>query len=454
MSRKNQLVPISPMLLAICLYRFFLDWSYFGVITKKYAYTGFVDNRESGLLLPSWLILIFSFAFVRKVFYSKSERASELIFSALYLFSFVPFTTLVYAGLFNTKFIIANCVYWFVLAYAEQIVMKQANKRLPVLRLGEMRIDDTFVITFGLLSMFLVLFISARYTHFRLNFNLARVYDLRSEARAYSIPRIVRYLFAWTRAVNPILLGYCLIKRKPWLATLYFFTQMLSFGIDGLKSTFFMPFLIVTAMVFFKNKSSHKIKLYLTLGITALTAASVLEYYLFDRYWISGVILRRVLFVPANLCSCYFDFFQTHTPDYFRSSFLRWLGFSSPYTENVPAIGYLIGAEYFGDINRNCNNGLISDAVTNLGMPGLVLMPILVMYVVHLFERSTIHVDQRLSTVVAIYIAYLIINSFLATALFTHGIILMIILFSMMDPMETPQNKPTDMDMEFYVGEE
>lgn len=438
MSNKYRSFSLSSVILTICLYRVLLDWSYFGVISKKYAYTGFADNRELGFLPLSWLILAFSFAFVRKIFYSKRERASELIVSALYLFSFVPFTTLVYAGLFEAKYIIANCVYWFVLIWAERIVMKQVNKRLPVLRLGALRINDTFVIAFGLLSMLLVLFISARYTHFRLNFNLTRVYDLRTEARTYRIPRIVRYLFAWTRAVNPILLGYCLIKRKPWLAALYFLTQMLSFGIDGLKSTFFMPLLIVPVVLFYKNRSMHKMKLYLALGLTALTAASVLEYYLFGRYWISGTILRRVFFVPANLGSCYFDFFQTHTPDYFRSSFLRWLGFSSPYTENVPAIGYLIGANYFGSINMNCNNGLISDAVTNLGMPGLILMPILVVYVVHLFERSTVFVDQRLSTVEAIYIAYLITNSFLATSLFTHGIILMIILFSMMDPEENP----------------
>lgn len=438
MNKKTWIISRSHEIFIICLYRAFLDWCYFGVITKKYAYTGFVDNRNYSTLVLSWLILTLSFFFVWKIFNSRSGRNSELIVSALYLFSFVPFTTLVYAGLMSKEYILANCMYWFVLICSERIAMKLPLKRLPVIKLGSLRIDDTFVIVFGLLSMLLVLYISARYTHFRLNLSLSRVYDLRIEARTYKIPRIVRYLFAWTRAINPILLGYCLIKRKPWLAALYLFTQMLSFGIDGLKSTFFMPFLIIIIILFYRSASVHRIKLHLALGLVALTAISVLEYILLNSYWISGTILRRVLFVPANLGSCYFDFFQTHTPDFFRSSFLRWFGISSPYTENIPAIGYLIGSIYFGSINMNCNNGLISDAITNMGMLGLILMPIMVVYVIHLFERSTILIDKRLSAVIAVYIAYLLTNSFLATALLTHGVLLMIILFSMMDPFEYP----------------
>lgn len=417
-------------------YRLLLDYGYFHVIARRYAYNGFHDNRTELGLMISWVVLLLSYAVVRSVLQSKDNRDSVLIVSLLYLLSFVPFTTCIYAGILDSGYIVSNCVYWLVLLFGEIISLSVPVRRLPHLRIGRVSINDKFVWIAGWLSMLLVVFISGRYAHFRLSFNLFSVYDIRLEARDYHFPRIISYMFAWTRAINPILFAYSLLKRNRGMGILFFLTQMLSFGIDGLKSTFFMPFLVLVVMVLYNRISARKFKFYLLCGLTALTIIAVLEYALLRSHLVIELIIRRVMFVPNYLSNCYYDFFQNNVPDYFRSSFLRFFGFQSPYTTDSRGITYIIGQLYFNRASMNCNNGLVSDALTNLGKPGLVLMPIILVLVLRLFDRSTMHLDKRISAASTLYLANTMINTFLMPVLLTHGMLVLILLFSMIDEEE------------------
>lgn len=420
----------------VCAFRLLLDYGYFHVIARRYAYYGFHDNRSGLGLALSWLVLLASYAVARKALQTQDDRDSVLIVSLLYLLSFVPFTSCIYAGILDSAYIVSNCVYWLVLLLGEIISLSVPVRRLPHLRIGRVVVNDKFVWIAGWLSMLLVVFISGRYAHFRLNFNMFSVYDIRLEARDYHFPRIISYMFAWTRAINPVLFAYSLLKRNRGMGTLFFLTQMLSFGIDGLKSTFFMPFLVLMIVLSYNRISARKFKFYLLCGLTALTLIAVLEYVVLRSHLVIELIIRRVMFVPNYLSKCYYDFFQNNVPDYFRSSFLRFFGFQSPYTTDSRGVTYLIGQLYFNRPSMNCNNGLVSDAITNLGKPGLVLMPIILVLVLRLFDRSSTHLDNRLSAATALYLSYVILSTFLMTVLLTHGMLVLILLLSMMDQKE------------------
>ena len=419
----------------ICIYRILLDIGYYSAITKKYAYTGFQDNRNSILLILSWVVLLCSYIIVKRILTSTDNRTSVLIITILYLINFVPFTSCVYAGLYDTGYIIANCVYWSVLILAQYVSLHVKEEQLPKMKLGVYAFDERVAWALGICSLLLVLFISGRYAHFRLNFNLFSVYDIRYEARTYKFPTIISYLFAWTRAINPVLLAYSLLKKKRWMAIMFFLTQMLSFGIDGLKSTFFMPFLVLLVVFFYNKISPQKLKLYFTGGVTFFALVSVLEHIVFHSSMLLEIIVRRVMYVPNYLGYCYYDFFQSNVPDYFRGSFLRHFGFSSPYAEKG-GISFAIGLQYFKRTAANCNTGLIADAMTNLGMMGLIIMPVLLILILRLFDRSTINLDKRLSIATTLYFSNLLMNSFLLTVLLTHGMIVLIVMLSIINSNE------------------
>lgn len=417
----------------IALYRFFLDTAYFNILVPIFSYSGYGDYSSNDSLLLSWLLLFSFYLIGWRIFFSKSENASCMILYILSLMAFVPFTTCVYAGILTTDLIIFFCLYWLVLLFSQSLLLKLPITRFSRLKMGYFTINDRVVKLIGILSLVLVFLISFVYTGLRLNFDLSDVYVLRLEARLFQMPLILTYLFSCTKAINPALMAYSLIKKRYFVAFLFFFTQMLSFGIDGMKATFFMPFVVLAIVFLLKEKySTIKIMNLLLWGFTLVIVVSLAEFYLFNTYSLPSLFVRRFLFVPRHLDYCYFDFFQQNEPDFFRSSFLRHFGFVSPYA--YQGITFIIGALYFNQPYMNCNNGFFSDAITNLGLYGIVVMPLILVIILRIFDKSVLHLDRRM-TLAPIILAALGINStFIFTELLTHGLFFLMLLFSFMEP--------------------
>ncbi len=417
--------------LYVLAYRLFLDLVYIFVISPRFSYSGLIYKSSVLNSIISWFTLLIFYIAIRSVLIYNGDRISFSIVSILFFVSFIPFTTCISVGLVNWGFIIFNSVYWFVLIIGMILIKSIPVKPFARFSFSKIKIDKRFITLVGIASLLLVLYISWRYTHFRLNFSLYDVYDLRMEARTYSFPRIVAYLFSWTLAINPILFGLCLIKKDWFMASIYFIVQMLSFGVDGLKSTFFMPFIVALCIYFFKSNDIIKLKKIIILCLTILAILGLLEAVIHKSTYLSDIGIRRMLFIPNQLGEYYFDFFSKNEPDLFRSSFLRYIGIQSPYTtDGFKGFTYIIGWQYFGKSTMNCNNGLSSDAMANFGIFGCVIMPILLIISLHLFDRSTINVNKKLSIISGIYIAYILLSTTLTTVLLTHGLLLLMLLMS------------------------
>lgn len=430
-SLKNTLVYFA----GVIVYRIFLDAIYFTILVPLYSYMGFNDYSTNEKLVLSWLLLFLFYVAGRGIFYSKANVASCMVLYILSLLAFVPFTTCVYAGILQSDLIVMFCLYWIVLLFLQKLLLKMPVSRFPKLKISNHVLDDRVVRTIGILSILLVLSISFVYTGFRLHFNLMDVYGLRLEARAFGMPTILAYLFSWTKAVNPILMAYCLVRKKYAVAFLFFFSQLVSFGIDGAKHTFFMSFVVLFIVLFLKEKFTMvKIKNVILYGFVTLAIVSYAEYLMFNTCTISSIFINRMLFVPRYLDYCYFDFFLDNEPDYFRSSFLRHLGFVSPYNEWGRGITFIIGAQYFNSPAMNCNNGFFSDAITNLGAYGMFIMPVLLVVVLRFFDKCTLNLNRRIVFTPIIYFALLLNGSFLFSGLLTHGILALMLLFSLMKP--------------------
>ena len=396
------------MILFIFLYRCALDIVYCSYVSKIFGYTGLRYVFGYLRLFISWILLLFVIPAIVKL--TERSRYSDVITLYLIYLAYIPYTTM--AGFFpySYHFIAANTVYWmtlllFILHFPStqhKYLIKTENNDL-VLTI----IEGVFAIV--------ILYISWRYTGFRFTISLSDVYSFREEAKNSSIPILFRYLFAASKAVNPVLLAYSLDRKKIGNAALIILIQILSFSFNGSKAVLFSTLLAVLLFFFYSESQLKKLPMYLT----ALCVSAGLERELFNTFFLISYFVRRVLFLPNLLNSYYYDFFTQNTPDFFRQSFLRLLGFDSPY----PDIDHMIGNMYFNKSAMGANSGLISDAITNMGYVGIVIMPIILSLFLRFMDSLAFGIKKRIYISTAITSSFILISSFLPTALLTHGLL-------------------------------
>ncbi len=405
----------------LLLLRIFLDFCYYNVLVKNFWYNGYIDESSASNILISWVLLLYFSFPIKKLFYSEKTSFSNVTLYILSIISILPFTTLVSSGVLYRNFIFGFIIYWTLIFFVYFFMLKIPIKKKKIV-FGNVEINDKLTWIFGIISIFTVLYISYKYTNFRFNFNLANVYELRSAAKVNYLSGITGYIFMASRIINVLFFAYNMSRKKYFAAAIFFVAQLLSFGIDGLKTTLFIT-ILVFIMYLISNKKMitnyffNNIVLY---GLTVISLLGFLENKIFNSFKIIHLVIRRVLFDPIYLNFCYFDFFSKNTPDYFKGSFLKLLGFSSKYNN----LGNIIGNVYFGRAYENCNNGLIADAITNMGYIGLFIMPIIIILLLRWLDYCTDNVDKRIVVSISMFVSILLSNTFLLPALITHGILI------------------------------
>ena len=134
------------------------------------------------------------------------------------------------------------------------------------------------------------------------------------------------------------------------------------------------------------------------------------------------------MFLPALITEYYVDFFSTNSPDFFRQGMLRRIGFESIYDREI---SYMIGAVYSID-GINFNSGLLSDAVSNLGIVGVFVMPVVFAIFLKIFDRCAEGLDTKVIFTASIVVAWFALSSTLTTMLFTHGVFILMIFLRLM----------------------
>jgi hypothetical protein len=313
---------------------------------------------------------------------------------------------------FSTTYIIANTVYWVVLFLACRYFPETSSYyQIKTKR------NDLLLQFIGIGLSLVVIFISWRYTGFRFTINLTDVYMYRAEARLASMPSVLSYLFGATKTIMPVLLVYSLSRKKYFYAAYYFVIQILSFSINGSKTVLFSTILAIVFYFIYNHEYLKKIP-YLMTGISVL---ALVETAVPGTFFILNYITRRVFFLPNRIGALFFDYFTKNEPDYYRGSFLRLFGFKSPYGD----INHTIGEVYFNKSEMSANNGLISDAITNLGIAGIVIMPIILVLVLRFLDKCAYGIDKKIYISTAVIFAIIILSSFLPTVLLTHGLLLL-----------------------------
>ncbi|MCL2637205.1 MAG: oligosaccharide repeat unit polymerase [Oscillospiraceae bacterium] len=367
-------------------------------------------------MLSLVILIFFSICFLKTVRFTK-YYLSDTIILLLFLVSFIPGTSLFAFINFPVKMIVLWVLY-FLMLFMYNHITPHFTFNFPQALLKR-TLTYLIIVYFSLV----IIYIWTRFANFRIIYNILEVYDFRAETAEYDLPSILLYSFSISRVVLPSIMIYLLYFKKRFLAIWVIILMFMLFWIDGSKSVFFTIFISIAGYFFYSNKLN---KLFAwALGLAAFIAT--IEFYLLNTFRISGIFIRRVLYLPNLLHFYYYDFFSENEFDYFRAGVLRRIGFNSPYSElGVP---HTIGLEYFNNPATGANNGLFSDAYFNLGWLGMIIMPLMIVIAFRILESACRNINPKLLAAVIVTTVITFISTSFFTIMLSHGFIAICIIF-------------------------
>lgn len=385
----------------ICL-RILVDYTYIREIVPYYSYAGFNYIYNAHNVNLSWVILLGSIIVISPLL-GKIGQSSSQAAIILYLIRFVPFTSMLANKGFNFDFVFAYICFWvcfFISLYS-----------MPSVKVRYFHFKShAFIYSVLIILTVTVIYISGVYAHFRLNFNLLNVYDLREESRHFKLPLILQYLWPAAGNVLPIIMVYYLSQKKRFLYLSIGFIILLNFSINGLKSVLFKMFICL--WLSFINP--YKIYKWIVIGCPLLCLLIIVVDNLLQSNLLANIITRRVFFIPTLLDSLYYDFINNTHPVFFNS-------------ESSSKIAFEIGNISFNKDGMRCNNGLFSDAYMNLGLFGCFVFPMLYTYIFKYCDAAFKYVKPAISVFATLLICTTLGSSILTTSLLTHGLFLLIL---------------------------
>lgn len=398
----------------ICLYKIFVDIIYVFCIGKMAEFGVVISVLDiiSGYLF----VILFSFILCH---FSKTEIASNIILTVIYMIYFIPITT--YCGWGPGS----SGLQFFMILFA--IIISVLQIKLPVYTIiiaNEERKERILSVGFYLLFItvsILTVYIWAHYTDFRIITNLNDVYIYRVEAQKYSMPGWMVYLQSLSKILIPILILIAFVRKKIVFALFGLFLLILNFSYAGHKSVFFMGIIILVGYLLWRKG----MMCFFLPGGCIIGLVGLIEYIFTDHQYVISYFFRRQGYVLAQLSDYYYRFFENNPTDIFRSTFLGKLGFDSPYSIPIP---YVIGNNYSTQ-TVSCNNGLLADVWSHLGVIGIIIIPVILIVCLRLFDAVTDGISMRYVVGMAVYYAVVFSNTTWSTVLLTHGFLIMCLAF-------------------------
>jgi hypothetical protein len=399
--------------LLILFYKLSLDLVYLKTIGPFYDYVGMVLDFSMYKYIFSTILVLIAIPAIVKCYENGSISSTTILL--LNLMYFIPGATLfAFAGLPDRYFLFFG-LYWFLLFFWNFAIsapsirgMNDTSRRL----LFWMTMVSIILLSLG---------ITALYGQFRLQINLADVYQLRFAQREMNLPTFVSYFQPIAATLVPLMMVYCFVNKKYLWGAGLLAIQLLSFGFGGNKSTLFYAGVGLLAYFFYSQRRI----VWLPAGFIALNLMALAELSLMHFSYLSAYIQNRVLFIPNLLSWQYFNFFEKNELLLLRDSILRRIGLESPYPLQTP---FLIGDLYYKDPSMNANNGLCGDAYSNFGWAGLLFYPFAIAVILKLFDSLSFHLDKRIVLTAAVIFTIGLTNISFFSLLLTNGLIFALLL--------------------------
>jgi hypothetical protein len=388
---------------------------YLESIVTSYGYYGFSSVPVNAVVsLTNWIVYLLCSAVMTTLI--EKNRVSSWIITLLFCLSYIP--CLVYFEESGAPFMyfVQLHIYWLLL-----IILL---KRLPRVSLSLSRNDVTqeflgrraFVgeIIVAALALY-VCMIKYRYNGLYIHFDVVEVYALRLEAADKNLGFGSHYFISWACLAFTIRGVLAFSNRQFFILALMFFLQVVIFSIAAHKFYLFALPVALMASAFYREGMLNWVPL--------LMAASLLAFeYLnsvFGIFYFTFMLPFRNMFLPALITGNFYDFFESHPPDFLTQSVLGRLGFVSDYTLPIP---YLIDAAYHGS-GGSANTGLSADAISNFGFLGVLIYPILFAFSLILLDSASREIKFKNNLGIIIFFTIGFLNMAFFTALLTGGVL-------------------------------
>ena len=395
------------ILLTLVLF-FYLEYLYKNFVYRYYDYTGYTYHFDGLKYLIGKILLLAGFYLVWKV--PKDDLVFPVLFFVL-LFYFVP--NIIMYEFAGGAFVIVTGILLFI-AFIR--FFSAVSLRMP-----RSSISDTARFYLLLILALVMLFPFFLAYGFSINwkvFLLQDIYAVRLAARVKST-MLTGYLYSsLSKIVFPVMMIYGLLKKDYILLIVSIAGILYLFAVMAAKIVLFG---MLVALFFYYGKN-YRVKIfYFLLLLCGIFIAGRIATVFFGNLVPESIFVRREFFLPAYLNQVYYDYFSIHPHVYWSNSVL------SPFVHPVYSLdpAFLIGREYFGDVNTRANNGIISDGYMNMGLAGVILNTLIAALIISVINAARVN-SKYLGIFFIMIITF--ISSPLFTGLLTHGILLLLLL--------------------------
>jgi len=261
-----------------------------------------------------------------------------------------------------------------------------------------------------------------------LSLSTAHAFRAAFKEKSKDVPLIIRYLFRWDgEVVLPCFVAYGAVRRKflPIMvgcageAGLFMITTFREYALTPL-------FLLCVGgwlLMFKKNNGTALIVTFTGLsgvfaGLTVLKESLAL---------ITMTFFDRFILIGGQVTAMYYDFFLTHSPGYYGTSFGQ-LFVTAPYATDI---GVVVGNLYYeggsSTTGTNAPAYFWADAFGNALWPGIIVAQILAMGIYWVIDSAYVKFDKRAAVVMGVMISLSISTEGLQTTALTGGLIPMVI---------------------------
>ncbi len=396
-----------PWLFALALvFRVALEMSYQDFVFPIYEYAGFLMNENPVKYAESWVLYIGILVLLP----ARARRPSDYLMCLAFFAFMAPL--LVFYGLSDAS----RWVLYFVLVQYALMGLVRRGRQLhcgavsngPSMALG-ISIAGIIVATSWMIA-------SVGSSTFNLDFDA--VYDFREVTTATIYTGFLGYIVVWATTVcGPFLLMLALRRRRHVFALGVLFIHVVWFGFTSHKAVLFYPVLVMSLYILFKYSRALSL---IPIGMTLVVMMSLINYLVTDSLFLSGMLVRRVFFVPSHLTFSYFEFFDQNPFVFWSNSLLS--GFiRDPYGESVATvIGYYVA----NDPGLWANNSFFSTGYMHAGLLGVVIYGLTagaLLRIVDSIANRGVPTWMSLSVVIVPFYS-LFTSSDLTTTLMTHGL--------------------------------
>jgi hypothetical protein len=251
--------------------------------------------------------------------------------------------------------------------------------------------------------------------------NPMHVYDAREEYKALTATvdsKWFAYFSQWQAfVVNPLLVGYGLISKKYPILAIGIVGQLALYALGGLKQVLFSSFLVCALYLLRKRKLFGPSFFWSLSGFFSFCMALDILTQQFSL-GLTGLFLRRLTFLPAQITGMYLDFFSSNPFALLGHSVLKGV-VTYPYSLEPPS---LIGATYFGNDRTVADGNFLADGFANFGYFGMFGATLLLGFLLWLVDSSSAKRNELMSRLLLGMPSVVLANCGLLTSIGNHGL--------------------------------